>query len=84
MGPLFGGVQATLGRLNAVLQEDLRGIRVVRAFSGEEREAARYRKINDELLGHNLRIIDAISTNFPFVGFFANLGRSWWWAWAAC
>ncbi|HEX8440860.1 ABC transporter ATP-binding protein [Archangium sp.] len=74
MGPLFGGVQAALGRLNGVLQEDLRGIRVVRAFSGEAREAARYQKINDELLGQNLQIIDAISTNFPFVSFFANLG----------
>jgi ATP-binding cassette subfamily B protein len=74
MGPLFGRVQVALGRLNTVLQEDLRGIRVVRAFSGEAREAERYRKINDELLGHNLGIIDAIATNFPFVGFFANLG----------
>ena len=74
MGPLFGRVQVALGRLNTVLQEDLRGIRVVRAFSGEAREAERYRKLNDELLGHNLGIIDAIATNFPFVGFFANLG----------
>jgi ATP-binding cassette, subfamily B, multidrug efflux pump len=74
MGPLFGKVQGALGRLNGVLQEDLRGIRVVRAFSGEAREAARYQKINGELLDQNLQIIDAISTNFPFVNFFANLG----------
>ncbi|MCY1073664.1 ABC transporter ATP-binding protein [Archangium lansingense] len=74
MGPLFGAVQGALSRLNTVLQEDLRGIRVVRAFSGEAREAARYQKINDELLTYNLGVIDAISTNFPFVGFFANLG----------
>src|SRR4051812_27856726 len=31
MGPLFGRVQGTLGKLNGVLQEDLRGLRVVRA-----------------------------------------------------
>ncbi|QRK12009.1 ABC transporter ATP-binding protein [Archangium violaceum] len=74
MGPLFGRVQGALGRLNTVLQEDLRGIRVVRAFSGEAREAARYQKINDELLDNNLRIIDALSNSFPFVSFFANLG----------
>lgn len=74
MGPLFGRVQAALGRLNTVLQEDLRGIRVVRAFSGEARETARYQKINDELLDNNLQIIDALSNNFPFVSFFANLG----------
>ncbi|QRN96446.1 ABC transporter ATP-binding protein [Archangium violaceum] len=74
MGPLFGKLQASLGRLNTVLQEDLRGIRVVRAFSGEARETARYQRINDELLVQNLQVVDAISSNFPFVGFFANLG----------
>ncbi|WNG33007.1 ABC transporter ATP-binding protein [Archangium violaceum] len=74
MGPLFGRVQGALGQLNTVLQEDLRGIRVVRAFSGEAREAARYQKVNDELLDNNLQIIDAIANNFPFVSFFANLG----------
>jgi len=74
MGPLFGVLQGTLSRLNTVLQEDLRGLRVVRTFSGEAREAERYKKINDELLGHNVQLIDAVSRNFPFVGFFANLG----------
>src|SRR5207247_1667465 len=35
---LFGALQAALGRLNGILQEDLQGIKVVRAFSGEARE----------------------------------------------
>jgi ATP-binding cassette, subfamily B, multidrug efflux pump len=74
MGPLFAQIQAVLGRLNGVLQEDLRGIRVVRAFSGEAREAERYRVVNGELRDHNLRLIEAIAGNFPFVNFFANLG----------
>ncbi len=74
MGPLFGSVQVLLGRLNTILQEDLRGLRVVRAFSGEEREAARYGHVNEELLGTNLSLIDAFANNFPFVIFFANLG----------
>jgi ATP-binding cassette subfamily B multidrug efflux pump len=74
MGPLFGSVQILLGRLNTILQEDLRGLRVVRAFSGEDREAARYGQVNDELLGKNLSLIDAFANNFPFVIFFANVG----------
>jgi ATP-binding cassette subfamily B protein len=74
MGPLFGGVQASVGKLTTTLQEDLRGIRVVRAFSGEEREVARYREINGTLLGQNLQLIDALSNNFPWIFFFANLG----------
>ncbi len=74
IGPLFGQVQQILGRLNGVLQEDLSGIRVIRAFSREEHETARYRAINDELLDKNLATIRAFSNNFPFVFFFANLG----------
>ncbi len=74
IGPLFGQVQQILGRLNGVLQEDLAGIRVIRAFSREEYETARYRAINDELLDKNLATIRAFANNFPFVFFFANLG----------
>ena len=74
VGPLFGRVQMALGRLNAVLQEDLQGLRVVRAFSGEAREAARYGAINHELRDLNLEVIRAIANNFPFVNLCANLG----------
>jgi ATP-binding cassette, subfamily B, multidrug efflux pump len=74
VGPLFGKLQMTLGRLNTVLQEDLQGLKVVRAFGGEPREAARYGRINAELLGYNLDVVKAISNNFPFVNFCANLG----------
>ena len=74
MAPLFGKLQMSLGALNNVLQEDLRGLRVVRAFSGEQREAERYRKVNDSLRDQNLQLVDVLSNNFPFVNFFANLG----------
>ncbi len=74
IGPLFGQVQQMLGRLNGVLQEDLAGIRVIRAFSREEYETARYKAVNDELLDKNLQTIRVFSNNFPFVFFFANLG----------
>jgi ATP-binding cassette subfamily B protein len=74
IGPLFGKLQMTLGRLNSVLQETLQGLRVVRAFSGEAREAERYRQVNHTLRDHNLQVVNAVSMNFPFVGFFAGLG----------
>ncbi|NOJ93827.1 ABC transporter ATP-binding protein [Corallococcus sp. CA049B] len=74
MRPLFGQLQALLGSLNTTLQEDLRGLRVVRAFSGEAREMERYGKTNAELKEKNLRVVDALAANFPFVTFFANLG----------
>jgi ATP-binding cassette subfamily B protein len=72
--PLFGEVQQTLGRLNTVLQEDLLGVRVIRAFAREDYETARYTAVNEELLHKNLTTVRVFSNNFPFVFLFANLG----------
>lgn len=74
IGPLFGQVQQTLGRLNTVLQEDLSGTRVIRAFSRERYEIGRYNAVNEELLEKNLTIVRTFSNNFPFVFLLANLG----------
>src|SRR5215203_3104923 len=74
IGPLFRGVQQTLGRLNSVLQEDLAGVRVIRTFAREDFESARYRSVNDELLGRNLETVRAFSNNFPFVFLLASIG----------
>ena len=72
--PLFGQVQQTLGRLNTVLQEDLSGVRVIRAFAREDYETARYGAVNDELLDKNLQTVRVFANNFPFVFLLANLG----------
>jgi ATP-binding cassette, subfamily B, multidrug efflux pump len=72
--PLFREVQQTLGRLNTVLQEDLSGVRVIRAFAREDYETARYKAVNDELLEKNLTTVRVFANNFPFVFLFANLG----------
>ena len=72
--PLFQQVQQTLGRLNSVLQEDLSGVRVIRAFAREDYETVRYGAVNDELLEHNLQTTRVFSNNFPFVFLLANLG----------
>jgi len=74
IGPLFRGVQQTLGRLNSVLQEDLAGIRVIRTFTREDYETDRYRSVNDELLARNLETVRTFSNNFPFIFLLANLG----------
>jgi ATP-binding cassette subfamily B multidrug efflux pump len=72
--PLFREVQQTLGRLNTVLQEDLLGVRVIRAFAREDYETARYTSVNEQLLEKNLTTVRVFSNNFPFVLLFANLG----------
>ena len=72
--PLFGEVQQTLGRLNTVLQEDLSGVRVIRAFAREDYETQRYRKVNDELLNKNLQTVRTFAGNFPIIFLLSNLG----------
>jgi len=74
IGPLFRSVQQTLGRLNATLQEDLAGIRVIRTFAREDYESSRFRSVNDELLEKNLATVRTLSNNFPFIFLLANLG----------
>src|SRR5438309_5918237 len=74
VGPLFGQVQQLLGGLNTILQEDLSGLRVVRAFGRESYELERYGRANAQLLELNVMTVRALSNNFPLVFFFANLG----------
>src|SRR5579859_2530476 len=74
VGPLFGQVQQLLGGFNTILQEDLSGLRVIRAFAREGYEVERYGRANAQLLERNVMTVRALSNNFPLVFFFANLG----------
>ncbi len=74
IGPLFGEIQQTLGQLNTVLQEDLAGVRTIRAFAREDYETERYRTVNDALLNTNIRAMRQFSNNFPFVFLLSNIG----------
>ena len=72
--PLFGIIQAKLGALNTVLQENLAGVRVVKAFVREDHEAERYSRANQELLVENLRVVRIMSAAFPTAFTVASLG----------
>ncbi|MCC5634656.1 ABC transporter ATP-binding protein/permease [Nostoc sp. CHAB 5844] len=70
---LFGQIQEQLGNLNAVLQENLVGIRVVKAFVRESAERSRYTTLNDGLVTANMQTIRAIRNIFPFIFLLSNL-----------
>jgi ATP-binding cassette subfamily B protein len=74
IGPRFRLVQQKLGNLNTILQENLAGVRVVKAFVREPYEVTRYRSANDDLLQENLTIVRGASLSFPLIFFIANLG----------
>ena len=74
--PLFGQVQMRLGLMNSVLQENLAGIRVVRAFAREDREKARFEASAEALMVQQLKASRVLSFLFPAVFLTANLGQA--------
>jgi ATP-binding cassette subfamily B multidrug efflux pump len=72
--PLFEQVQARLGALNTVLQENLAGVRVIKAFAREPFEADRFQAANQAYLKINLQTVRAFAGNFPLIFFVFNLG----------
>lgn len=69
---LFGQVQEQLGDLNTVLQENLLGVRVVKAFVRESAETSRYTRLNEALINTNLKTLSAIRNTFPFIFLLSN------------
>jgi ATP-binding cassette subfamily B protein len=71
--PLFKTVQERLARLNVVLQENLVGVRVVKAFVREPYELERYTEANQELYSINVRIGRIFSIFMPMIFFTSSM-----------
>ncbi len=54
--PLFSKVQTKLDKVNSVVQENVTGARVVKAYSREEYEIDRFNSANTELKSVNLKV----------------------------
>jgi len=72
--PMFMRVQQKLAALSTVLQENLAGARVVKAFAREPYEAERFRQANQALLADNLAVNKALALLFPTIFLVGNLG----------
>jgi ATP-binding cassette subfamily B protein len=53
--------------MNAFLQERISGMRIVQLFNAEQREADKFKKINHDYTGANLKSIMAYAIFFPVV-----------------
>jgi len=74
--PLFTKVQQRLSTLNTVLQENLAGIKVVKAFTREPTEQEKFAGAADKLLNVQLTIARLFSFLFPLIFLIANLGQA--------
>lgn len=63
--PMFRAIQEKLGIFNTILQENLSGIRVVKAFGREPYETDRFRTANYELREASLRTTRVLASVFP-------------------
>lgn len=72
--PIFRRVRDRLGDINARLQDNLAGIRVIQAFGREEVECDRFHATSEEYYREQVRAIRTWSTFFPLLGFIALMG----------
>jgi len=72
--PLFEKVQSRLDDVNSVMQENLAGVRVVKAFVREEHEIQRFGAVNNRLMEMAIRAIRTIASAFPLLLLIVNMG----------
>lgn len=65
IGPAWEAIREQMGRLTTVLQENVSGVRVVKAFAREELEAGRFREQNELNRQRNLRRMRLEANAFP-------------------
>jgi ATP-binding cassette, subfamily B, multidrug efflux pump len=74
MEPLFRIVQQKLDRLNTVLQENISGVRLVKAFVRADYEGGRFEASNQDLTVNTTRVMQWMSTMTPLLTIFINIG----------
>lgn len=74
--PLFAKVQQKLSALNTVLQENLAGIKVIKAFTREKQQQAKFRVAADDTMNQAITVSRLFTFLFPLVFLIANLGQA--------
>jgi ATP-binding cassette subfamily B protein len=71
---MFTDVQGKFSDISARVQESFSGVRVVRAYAQEEREMEEFRRINEDYLERNRRLIGWTVAFFPLLQGLVGLG----------
>ena len=74
MEPLFLSVQQRLDRLNNVLQENISGASVIKAFVRADFENQRFEAANEGFTDNSVRVMRFMSTMSPALTVFVNIG----------
>ena len=74
LGPLFMQVQKKMDVLNTVLQENIAGVRVVKAFVLRNHQEDRFEKANKDFTDMHIKIMQFFATFLPILLMLVNLG----------
>jgi ATP-binding cassette subfamily B multidrug efflux pump len=72
--PMFTQVQKRIDDLNTVMQENLAGVRVIKAFVRGEHEIARFGNTNEQLMRQTIQVGKTIAIGMPAMMLVLNLG----------
>ena len=71
--PLFTAVQKKIDRVNSVVQENIGGARVIKAYTREDYEIKRFDEANRDYRNTNLRVMELMSSIMPLLMIVMNL-----------
>ncbi len=71
--PMFRILQKKLDRINSVMQENVSGLRVVKAYVREDYEKERFGKANNELIDTQLSVLKLFAYMTPLMNIVLNL-----------
>jgi len=72
--PLFTIVQSKLSKLNTIVQENLSGVQVVKAFVRERFEIGRFQAVNEEYMEQHITVGQVMAGALPVLTLITNLG----------
>ncbi|MFH0778555.1 MAG: ABC transporter ATP-binding protein [Candidatus Eisenbacteria bacterium] len=70
----FDQVQQQFSRLTTNVHENLSGIRIVKAYGDEENEKEKFRRLNEDYVEKNIKLVRVWGTFFPLIAFMGGLG----------
>ena len=71
--PLFTLLQERLDKMNTVIQEDVKGLRVIKAYIQEPRETKRFGRANQDLVDTQMKVLMLMAFMRPIMNIILNL-----------
>lgn len=72
--PMYTKVQGSVDKMVQTIRENISGIRVIKALSKTEYEKQRFRHVNDEVIGNEIKAASIMALSSPIMNLLLNTG----------